>query len=163
MVSMPGMYRWWGCPHQFRSISQTFDTSNEANLMFRARIHYFRIPKLQKCFRNEINHSTPLEPKWCLRVFRSILQTFDTSNEAKLVFQAWMHYFKVTKLRKWFHNEVNHSTPLDPQIMFESVSEHFANLQHVKRGKTCVSGVNALFQDTQVVKFFHNEFNHSTH
>jgi acid stress-induced BolA-like protein IbaG/YrbA len=36
--------------------------------------------------------------------------------------------------------------------MFGSVSEHFANLRHVKRCKTCVSGLNALFQGTEVAK-----------
>ena len=36
--------------------------------------------------------------------------------------------------------------------MFESVTEHFADLQHVKRGKTCVSGLNALFRGTEVAK-----------
>jgi hypothetical protein len=35
---------------------------------------------------------------------------------------------------------------------FGSVSEHFANLRHVKRCKTCVSGLNALFQGTNVAK-----------
>jgi hypothetical protein len=30
--------------------------------------------------------------------------------------------------------------------------EHFANLLHVKRRKTCVSGLNALFRGTKVVK-----------
>jgi acid stress-induced BolA-like protein IbaG/YrbA len=37
-------------------------------------------------------------------------------------------------------------------MMFGSVSEHFANLRHVKRWKTCVSGLNALFRDTKLVK-----------
>jgi hypothetical protein len=37
-------------------------------------------------------------------------------------------------------------------MMFGSVSEHFANLRHVKRGKTCVSGLNAPFQGTKVMK-----------
>jgi hypothetical protein len=37
-------------------------------------------------------------------------------------------------------------------MMFGSVSEQFANLQHVKRCKTCVSGLNALFCSTEVVK-----------
>jgi hypothetical protein len=37
-------------------------------------------------------------------------------------------------------------------MKFGSVSEHFANLQHVKRCKTCVSGLNALFRGTEVVK-----------
>jgi hypothetical protein len=36
--------------------------------------------------------------------------------------------------------------------MFGSVSEHFANLRHVERCKTCVSGLNALFRGTEVAK-----------
>jgi hypothetical protein len=37
-----------------------------------------------------------------------------------------------------------------PKMMFGSVSEYFANLRHVKRCKTCVSGLNALFWGTEV-------------
>jgi acid stress-induced BolA-like protein IbaG/YrbA len=37
-------------------------------------------------------------------------------------------------------------------MMFGGVSEHFANLRHVKRCKTRVSGLNALFRGTEVVK-----------
>jgi hypothetical protein len=37
--------------------------------------------------------------------------------------------------------------------MFGSVWEHFANLRHVKRCKTCVSGLNALFRGTEFVKY----------
>ena len=37
-------------------------------------------------------------------------------------------------------------------MMFQSVSEHFANLWHAKRGKTCVEGPNALFRGTDVAK-----------
>jgi hypothetical protein len=37
-------------------------------------------------------------------------------------------------------------------MMFGSVSEHLANLQHEKRCKNCVMGLNALFQGTEVVK-----------
>ena len=37
-------------------------------------------------------------------------------------------------------------------MTFESISEHFANLWHVKRCKTCVLGLNALFRGTEVVK-----------
>jgi hypothetical protein len=36
--------------------------------------------------------------------------------------------------------------------MFGSVSEHFANLRHVKRCKTCVSCLNTLFRGTEAVK-----------
>jgi hypothetical protein len=35
-------------------------------------------------------------------------------------------------------------------MMFGSVSDHFAKLRHVKRSKPCVSGMNALFQGTEV-------------
>src|ERR671922_180475 len=38
------------------------------------------------------------------------------------------------------------------QTMFESVQEHLEDLRHVKRGRTCVSSMNALFQGTEVVK-----------
>jgi hypothetical protein len=37
-------------------------------------------------------------------------------------------------------------------MVFGSVSEHFANLRHVKRCKTCVSVLNALFWGIEVVK-----------
>jgi hypothetical protein len=38
-------------------------------------------------------------------------------------------------------------------MMFGSVSEHLANLRHVKRCKTYVSGLNLLFRGTEVVKY----------
>jgi hypothetical protein len=41
---------------------------------------------------------------------------------------------------------------IGPIMMFGSVSEHFANLRYVKRWKTCVSVLNALFRGTEVVK-----------
>jgi hypothetical protein len=37
-------------------------------------------------------------------------------------------------------------------MMFGSVSEHFANLPHVKRCKIGVSGLYALFRGTEVAK-----------
>jgi hypothetical protein len=37
-------------------------------------------------------------------------------------------------------------------MMFGSVLEHFANLQHVKRSKNCVSGLNTLFRGTELLK-----------
>jgi acid stress-induced BolA-like protein IbaG/YrbA len=37
-------------------------------------------------------------------------------------------------------------------MMFGSVSDHFNNLRQVKRCKTCVSGLNALFRGTEIVK-----------
>jgi hypothetical protein len=37
-------------------------------------------------------------------------------------------------------------------MMFGSVSEHFANLQHVTICKTCVPSLTTLFRGTEVVK-----------
>jgi hypothetical protein len=48
---------------------------------------------------------------------------------------------------------VNHPFySIGPKMMFGSVSEHFTNLQKVKRCKTCVSGMNALFRGIEVAK-----------
>jgi hypothetical protein len=41
---------------------------------------------------------------------------------------------------------------IKPKIMFEIVLEHFVNLPHVKRCKTCVSVLNAVLLGTEVVK-----------
>jgi hypothetical protein len=41
---------------------------------------------------------------------------------------------------------------IGPKMMFGCVSEHFANLRHVKIRNTCVSSMNALFQGAEVVK-----------
>jgi hypothetical protein len=37
-----------------------------------------------------------------------------------------------------------------PKMIFGSLSKHFANLWHVKRCKTCVSGLKALFWGTEL-------------
>ena len=121
----------------FRSFSKNFSTSNEAKLVFRAWMHYFRVPKLRKWFRNKINHSTPHDPKWCLREFQSISQTFGTSNDAKDVCRTRMHYFGVPELRKWFRTEINQSTPLDLKRcsrVFRSILQTSA---HQSRQKLC--------------------------
>jgi hypothetical protein len=41
---------------------------------------------------------------------------------------------------------------IGPKMMFGSVSVHLVNLGHVKRCKTCISSLNALFRGTEVVK-----------
>jgi hypothetical protein len=39
-----------------------------------------------------------------------------------------------------------------PKIMFGSVLEHLVNLPLVKRCKTCISDLNAVFRGTEVVR-----------
>jgi hypothetical protein len=54
-----------------------------------------------------------------------------------------MHYFGVPML--W-------NISIGPKMTFGSVSEHFANLQHVTICKTCVPSLNKLFRGIEVVK-----------
>jgi hypothetical protein len=116
------------CLSLFQSISLTSITQKDGKLVFRTWMHYFGVLKLQSI------HSTPLEPSKCLIVFRSISLIFCTLKEAKLVFQGLNALFRYTKV-------ANHPFySIGTKMMFGSVSEHFANLLHVKRSKTCVSG-----------------------
>jgi hypothetical protein len=38
-------------------------------------------------------------------------------------------------------------------MMFATVSEHFANIRHIKRCNTCVTGLNALFRGIEVAMY----------
>ena len=71
---------------------------------------------------------------------------------------ALFHGTEVAKMVSQWNQLFN---PIRPETMFESVSEHFANRQHVKRGKTCVSSLKALFREPKLRKWFRNKINHS--
>ena len=150
------------CLTVFRSISQTFGMSKDAKLVFRAWMHYFVITKLRKWFHNETNHSTSVNPKCCLRVFRSNSQTFGTSKDTKQVFRAWMHCFGVPKWRKWFRMKILHSTPLDPNWclgVFWSISQTVGTWKDVKLVFRPWMHFSVI---TKLRKRFHNETIHST-
>ena len=57
------------------------------------------------------------------------------SKETKLGFSGVNALFHGTKVAKMVSQRNQPFYPIRPQTMFESVSEHFATLQHVKRGK----------------------------
>ena len=137
------------CLWVFRSISQRFDTKIHTKVVFRGWKHYFGVPNFRKMFCHEHIQYNLLDQKWCLRVFRSISQTFDTKIHAKLVFQGWRYYFGVPSFQKKFCHECIQSNPIDPK-WFGSVSEHFANLRHEKSCKTCISSPKGLFQRTEL-------------
>ena len=140
----------------FGSISQTFSTKNYAKFVFRARMHYFRVPNSRKKFCYEGTQCTPFGLKWCLGVFWSISQTFGMKNYVKLVFRARMHYFGAPNSRKKFHYEGTQSTPLDPKWclgVFRSISQTFDTKIHTKvvfRGWKHYFGVPNFLK-----KFFH--------
>ena len=60
--------------------------------------------------------------------------------------------FRGTEVVKIVPHQMNPFYSIGPKMMFGSVLEHFGNLRHVKRCKTCVSGLNALFRGTEVAK-----------
>ena len=60
--------------------------------------------------------------------------------------------FRGTELAKMVSQQNLPLYPIRHQMMFESVSENCVNLQDAKRGKTCVSGLNALFRGTELAK-----------
>ena len=60
--------------------------------------------------------------------------------------------FRGTDLAKMVSQRKQPFYSITPKMMFGSVLEHITNLRHVKRCKTCVSGLNALFRGTEVAK-----------
>ena len=70
--------------------------------------------------------------------------------------------FSRTKLAKMVSQRKHPFYCIRPKTMFGIVSEHFAELQHVKRSKICVSGLNALFKVPNLRKWFRNKNFNST-
>ena len=60
--------------------------------------------------------------------------------------------FRGTEVAKMVSQQKHSFNSIGPNMMFGSVLEHFGNLRRVKKCKTCISGLNALFQGTVVVK-----------
>jgi hypothetical protein len=95
-------------------------------------MHYFRKPKLWS------THYTPLDPKWCLRVFRCILLTFSMWKLQNFCLSLNALFCGTKVVKHPFQS-------IGPKMMFGRVSEHFTNLQHVKRWKLVCSGLHAIF------------------
>jgi hypothetical protein len=103
----------------FGSVSDHFTNARQvkkdAKHVFRDWMHCFEVPKMCSFY------STPLDPKWCLRVFKSISLS-SARTTCKTWVRALMPCFGVTKL--W----TIHSTPLDAKWclgVFRSISLTF--------------------------------------
>jgi hypothetical protein len=108
-----------------------------SNHSIKTKMNYFWVSKLRSI------HSTLLDPKWCLGVFRGISLTSACKKMKNLCF-APECTISGTEVAKYLFYSIR------PKMMFGSVLKHFANLRHVQRCKTCVSGLNALFRGTEV-------------
>jgi hypothetical protein len=60
--------------------------------------------------------------------------------------------FRGTEVVKMISQQIHPFNSIRPKIMFGSGLEHFVNLPHVKRCKTCVSVLNAVFRGTGIVR-----------
>ena len=60
--------------------------------------------------------------------------------------------FRCNEYAKMVSEQKHPFYSIRPKMLFGSVLEHTANLPHVKRSKTCVSYLNALFRGTDVAK-----------
>jgi hypothetical protein len=122
----------------FRSISLTFGMYKLHNLCpsLNALFHY-------RSFEASILlHWTQIDVWECFGAFRWHL----TRKEMQYLCSSLSTLLRGTEVAK--HSFYSIGT----KMMIRSVSEHFANLRHVKRRKTCVSGLNALFRVAKVVK-----------
>ena len=60
--------------------------------------------------------------------------------------------FQGTEVAKMVSQQKQPFYSIRPKMMFGSGRVHFAYRQHVIRCETCVSGLNALFQGTELAK-----------
>jgi hypothetical protein len=60
--------------------------------------------------------------------------------------------FWCTEVAEIVSNQMYPFYSIGPNVMFGCLLEHLENLRHVKRCKTCVSGMNALFWCTEDAK-----------
>jgi hypothetical protein len=122
-----------------RSISLTLGTKKMKNSCFGPECTISEVPKLWSIY------SSPLDPKWCLGVFRSISLTLGTSkmkNSCKgLEYSiSGYHSCEASILVHWTQNDV------------WECSEHFANPRHVKDKKLMCRAWMHYFGGTKVVK-----------
>ena len=97
----------------------------------------------------------PFYPTRTQMMFESVSELFPNLRHVKwgkTCVSGLNALFRGTEVVKMVSQRNKLSYPNRPQTMFESVLEHFPNLRHVKRGKTCVSSLNALFWGAEVAK-----------
>jgi hypothetical protein len=141
--------KWWF--GLFLSVSKTFVMWKDRKLAFWAWMHYFGVPKLRKSFPPNafiLIPRTNNDVCECLEHF-GILRNVNWCETYVLGLNA---LFLGTEVVKMILQQINPFNSIWPKIMFGSVLEHFVNLPHVKRCKTCVSVLNAVFWGTEVVR-----------
>jgi hypothetical protein len=102
---------------------------------------------------------------WTQMIIWSVLEHFRNLRKIKWCktcvsgLNALFFGTKVTKIISWQKHPF-YST--GPKMRIESVFQHFRYLRNVKRCKTCVSGLNALFGVPKLQIWFCNQNIHST-
>jgi hypothetical protein len=88
-------------------------------------------------------------------MFGSVLEHFgnlQNVKRCKTCVTGMNALFWITELAKMVSHQMHQLYCIGHKIFLRSVLEHFVNLLHVKRKKTCVSVLNALIWGTEVAK-----------
>ena len=113
-------------------------------------MHYFEVPKLCNSFCNKIFCS--IRYKTMFGRVSEYFINFWCVKRCKTYVWRLNPLLRGTEAAKMVSQQKHPLYTIRPKTMFGSVSEHFANLRLVKRCKTCVWGVNAVFRGTEAAK-----------
>jgi ribosomal protein L31 len=70
--------------------------------------------------------------------------------------------FQCNDVAKMVSHQMHPFYTMGPKLMFGCLLQHLEKLRHVKRCKTCVSGMNAIFLCTEVTEMVSQQCIHST-
>ena len=138
----------WEC---FRAIRKPSARKTLQNLCFRP---HCTISGYRSCD----NGFTKKHPFYSIRakmMFGSVSEQFANLRHVKRCKSCVSNLnalFRGTEVEKIISQQKRPFYSIRAKMMFGSVSEQFANLRHVKRCKSCVSDLNALFRGTRVEK-----------
>ena len=85
-------------------------------------------------------------------MFQSVLEDFANLRQVNNLCFGPNVLLRGTEVAKMVSQQKHPFDTIRPKMMYGSFLKHFRNLWHVKRCKTCVSGLNALFRGTEVAK-----------
>ena len=112
----------------------------------------FRATKVTKMVSQRIHPFYSITPKKMIGRATEHFANLRHVKRCKTCVSCQNAQFRGTEVAKMVSQRVHPFYCIRPQMMFGTAPEHFTNLRHVKRCKTCVSSLNALFQCTEVTK-----------
>ena len=121
------------------------------NLCFRTECTILRYSRCENGFAptaSIVLHCTQNDVWECFGAFRNLSE----SKRCKTCVSGVNALFRGTEVAKIVSHQMHQFYSIRPKMMFGCVLKQFGTFRNVKRCKTCVSGANALFRGTEVVK-----------